>query len=65
MISSINEYKEGLLTTHSKKYICKIMEYQTAMAKYYSLQEEVKKLKNLAQSIVLQEIGLKIDIVLD
>jgi hypothetical protein len=48
----------------SKKYISKIIEYQNAMAKYFNLQEEIKKLKNLAQSTVLQEIGETISIVI-
>lgn len=49
----------------SKKYIHKIIDYQTAMAKYYQLQEEIKKLKNLAQAVILQEVGVKVDIVID
>lgn len=64
MISSINDYKDGLfIAGGSKKYVCKMVEYQTAMAKYFGLQEEIKKMKNLAQSIVLQEIGEKVDVV--
>jgi len=35
------------------------------MAKYYQLQEEVKKLKNLVQAVILQELGVKIDVVVD
>ena len=35
------------------------------MAKYYQLQEEIKKLKNLAQAVILQEVGVKVDIVID
>jgi hypothetical protein len=53
-LSEINEYKDALLTNNSKKHVHRIIEYQNAMAKYYNLQEEIKKLKTLAQIIALQ-----------
>lgn len=62
-MTSISEYKEGLVLEKSKKYIHKIIDYQTAMAKYYQLQEEIKKLKNSVQAVVLQELGVKVDLV--
>lgn len=65
-MSCINEYKEGLVMgSNWKKYIHKIIDYQTAMSKYYQLQEEIKKLKNIAQTVILQEIGIKVNIIVD
>jgi hypothetical protein len=65
LLSLISEYKEGLMPLGSKKFISRLIDYQSEMSRFYSLHEEAKQLQKYVQSIVLEELGEKVNILID
>ena len=65
LLNLINEYKDNLLPTGSKKFIHKLIEYQNQMSQYYSLHEEMKSLQIQVQVVVLEEVGEKVNIIFE
>lgn len=59
----VAEYRDSILPGGSKKFINKLAEYQFEMSRFYSLHEEIKQLQRYVQSIVLEETGEKVNII--
>jgi len=49
----------------SKRFISRLIDYQNEMNRFYSLHEETKQLQKYVQSIVLEELGEKVNIIID
>jgi hypothetical protein len=49
----------------SKKFIQKLLEYQSEMSLFYQLHEETKHLQQLVQSTVLIELGEKVNVIME
>lgn len=49
----------------SKKFIQKLLEYQSEMSLFYQLHEETKHLQKLVQSTVLMELGEKVNVMIE
>lgn len=57
---AINIYKEQVLPENCKGFYEQLSIFQSYMAKYYKLNEEIKALQKLAQTIVARETGLMV-----
>lgn len=65
LLTLIAEYRESIVPNGAKKFIARLIDYHAEMSRFYSLHEETKQLQRYVQSIVLEELGLKVNVLIE
>lgn len=59
----VGSYRDSILPGDSRKFFEQLAEYQVWMHKYYKLNEEIKSLQKIVQTIVAKETNQKVELI--